>query len=392
MTTTLQQQTDRHPSIETKAIHAGTPATRYAGAVSMPVFQSSIYEFAGETDYHSIPYIRLNNTPNHVALGEKLAAMENAEAALITGSGMAAIATSLLTVLSHGDHVLVQRRIYGGTHTFVTHALPQYGIAYDFIDGTDASGWAAKLRPNTKAIYVETISNPHVEVSDLRGVVEFARAHNLVSMVDNTVATPVNFRPAEHGFDLSLHSCTKYLNGHTDIVAGAVIGSAPLVKRVTHHLNHLGGCLDPHACHLLDRGVKTLAVRMRFQNESSMAIAEFLERHPRVRRVNYPGLPSSPSHGRAREWLEGSSGLLSFDVHGGVPEADRIIQQVTIPIHAPSLGGVETLISRPVALSHSGLAPEELEAMGLSESLIRLSVGLEATRDLIDDLEQALEA
>jgi cystathionine beta-lyase/cystathionine gamma-synthase len=336
-------------------------------------------------------YIRLNNSPNHVVLHHKLAALENAEAALVTASGMAAISTSLLTVLSRGDHLLVQDCLYGGTHTFIAHDFERFGIEYTVIDGGDPASWKSKLRSNTRAIYVEAIANPLMTVSDLPAVARFARENGLVSMVDNTFPSPVNFRPAEWGFDLSLHSGTKYLNGHNDIVAGAVIGRADLVEAVRLKLNHLGGSLDPHACFLLHRGIKTLALRVRQQNVSALAIARFLEEHAAVERVNYPGLVGNDSHERAAECFDGFGGMLSFEVHGGVAAAERVLDRVTLPVIAPSLGGVESLMTRPVTTSHKGLTPEERERIGISDSLIRMSVGVEATEDLIDDLARALD-
>src|SRR5207244_11749392 len=218
-------------SIETKAIHAGEPRPRIAGAVVMPVFQSATYEYAGEKSYDDVRYIRLNNTPNHLALAEKLAALENAEDALVTGSGMAAISTSLLTFLGKCYHLLAQDCLYGGTHDFVTKDIEKFGISYDFINGNDPDSWGRKLKPSTKAIYVETISNPLMQVPDLESVVGFAKSHGLVSMIDNTFASPVTFRPSELVFYLSLHTVTQYLNGHSDIVAGAVIGESSLIEK-----------------------------------------------------------------------------------------------------------------------------------------------------------------
>ncbi len=376
--------------LDTKLIHAGEPEPRIAGAVAMPIFQSAMFEYGGEREYHDITYIRLNNTPNHLVLQKKLAALENAEAALVAASGMAAITTALLTVLSAGDHLLAQSCLYGGTHDFVTRDLKTFGISYDFIEGNSPEAWAAKLKPNTKAIYVETLSNPLLEVPDLEAVVQFAREHNLVSLIDNTFASPVNFRPPEHGFDLSLHSATKYLNGHSDIVAGVVIGRADLVERVKHRLDHLGGSLDPHACFLLHRGVKTLGVRVRFQNQSALAVARFLESHPKVVRVNYPGLESHPQHQRARRLFDGFGGMLSFELKGGVEAAERFMKNLRLPISAPSLGGVETLVTRPATTSHSGMSPEDRRRLGITDSLIRVSIGIEATEDLLADFEQAL--
>ena len=346
----------------------------------MPIFQSSTFEYAGAKSYHDIKYIRLNNTPNHKALHEKLAALENAEAALVTSSGMAAITTTLLTMLSAGDHILAQNCLYGGTHDFVTKDLGGFGIAYDFIHGNRPETWKEKLRPSTRVIYVETMTNPLLEVADLKAVVQFAREHGLCSIIDNTFASPINFRPPEWGYDLSLHSCTKYLNGHSDIVAGAVIGRADLVQEILHKLNHLGGSLDPHACFLLHRGIKTLALRMRQHNESALKIARFFQDHPGVERVNYPGLETHPHHALARSLFEGFSGMMSIELKGDVETADRFIHKTRLPIEAPSLGGVETLITRPATTSHAGMDSAQRRDLGISDRLIRISVGIEAHR------------
>ncbi len=356
----------------------------------MPVFQSAMYETAGEKSYDDITYIRLNNTPNAQALADKLASLENAESALVTASGMAAISTSLLTVLSAGDHLLAQDCLYGGTHDFVTRDLEKFGISYTFIDGNDPESWEKKVRPNTKAVYIETISNPLMQVPDLEAVVEFAKHNKLVSIIDNTFASPINFRPPEHGFDLSVHSATKYLNGHSDIVAGAVIGGSGLVQQITHRLNHLGGSLDPHAAFLLHRGMKTLAVRVKCQNESALRIARFLEKHPGISKVNYPGLESHPDHGRARSLFDGFGGMMSFELRGGVEAAELFMRKARLPIVAPSLGGVETLMTRPSRTSHSGMLVDERRRLGISDELIRFSVGIEAANDIITDLDQAL--
>ncbi|HZM87793.1 MAG TPA: aminotransferase class I/II-fold pyridoxal phosphate-dependent enzyme [Blastocatellia bacterium] len=378
--------------IETKLIHSGEPHPRVMGAVSLPIFQTAMFEYAGEESYHDIRYIRLNNSPNHVALHQKLAALENAEAALVTASGMAAITTSLLTVLSAGDHLLAQNCLYGGTHDFLTQDFAGLGLEFDFIDGDDPDSWKTKLRPNTKAIYVEAMSNPTLQVSDLKAAAEFAKEHQLVSLIDNTFPSPINFRPAEWGFDVSLHSCTKYLNGHSDIVGGACIGPADLIEKITHKLNHLGGSMDPHAAFLLHRGMKTLALRVRCQNESAMKIATFLEAHPAIERVNYPGLESHPRHQRSRDLFDGFSGMMSFEIKGGVNAAERFIQRARLPIVAPSLGGVETLITRPSTTSHSGMSREDRAQLGITDSLIRVSVGIEATEEIIEDFDQALRS
>jgi cystathionine beta-lyase/cystathionine gamma-synthase len=378
-------------AIDTKLIHAGEPRPRFQGAVTLPIFQTSMYEYGGESDYHDVRYIRLNNTPNHLALHGKLASLENAEEALVTSSGMAAITTSLLTILSAGDHLLVQNALYGGTHTFITEELGHFGIAYDFIDGNDPASWKRKLRPTSRAIYVESMTNPLLQVADLSEVARFAREHDLVSLIDNTFPSPVNFRPPEHGFDLSLHSGSKYLNGHTDIVAGAAIGKAALIAKIRRKLNHLGGTLDPHACFLLHRGLKTLALRVRRQSASALELARMLERTPSVTSVNYPGLESHPHHRRARELFEGFSGMLSFEIEGGVKTADRFMRAVTLPVVAPSLGGIESLVTRPATTSHAGLDPDERRRLGISDALIRVSVGIEATADILTDFETSLK-
>lgn len=384
--------TKEYTRIETKLIHAGEPQPRIHGAVTLPVFQSATFEYGGEGDYHSVRYVRLNNTPNHVAVNEKLAALENAEAAMVTASGMAAISTALLTVLKAGDHILMQDCLYGGTHNLVTGDFKDFGLSYTFINAEDPASWKAHLRQNTRAVYVEAMTNPLLQVADLKAVATFAKEHNLVSMIDNTFASPVNFRPAEHGFDLSLHSATKYLNGHSDIAAGAVIGRADLIERVTHRLNHLGATLDPHAAFLLHRGMKTLSLRVAKNNDNALKLAQFLETHAAVERVYYAGLESSPHYARARELFDGFGGVLSFEVKDGVERAEAMMRKSKLGIVAPSLGGVETLLTRPVTTSHSGMSAEEREKTGIRDNLIRVSVGIEATEDLIEDFAQALEA
>ena len=376
--------------LETKLVHAGEPRPRIDGAVEMPIFQSATFEYRGERRYDDVRYLRLNNTPSQLALHAKLADLEGAEAALVAASGMSAITTTLLTVLSAGDHLLAQNCLYGGTHDFVTREFASLGLSVDFIDADTKDSWRARLRPNTRAVYVEAMTNPLLEVADLRAVPEFARAHGLVSIIDNTFASPVNFRPIPAGFDLSIHSATKYLNGHSDIVAGAVAGGAELIERIRHKANHLGGSLDPHAAFLLNRGLKTLALRVRYQNESALRIAQFLEAHPAVSRVHYAGLESHPRHERARGLFAGFGGVLSFELKGPPERADELARRVQIPAIAPSLGGVHTLLTRPATTSHAGLAREDRARLGISDGLLRLSVGIEATDDLLEDFAQAL--
>jgi cystathionine beta-lyase/cystathionine gamma-synthase len=377
--------------LETQLVHAGEPLPRILGAVEMPIFQSATYTYAGEGSYDDVRYLRNNNTPSQLALHAKLAVLEGAEAALVTASGMAAISATLFGLLSAGDHLLAQSCLYGGTHDLLTQEFPKYGLAVDFIDADRAETWGAQLKSTTRIIYVEAMSNPLLEVPDLNAIVAFARAHRLLAIIDNTFATPVNYRPIPAGFDLALHSATKYLNGHSDLIAGAIAGAEPLIERIRHKLNLLGGALDPHAAFLLKRGLKTLALRVRYQNESTLALARFLEEHAVVKKVNYPGLATHPQHARARALFAGCGGVLSFELHGGASRADEFAARVRIPAVAPSLGGVHTLLTRPALTSHAGLSPAMRQHLGIGEGLLRLSVGIEATEDLLEDFAQALK-
>ncbi len=378
------------PGKSTKAIHAGRLDPRLEGSITTPIFQSSTYEYHGE-DYHNVGYLRLSNSPNHVVLGKRLAALESTDAALATGSGMAAISATLLAILSTGDHMLVQDCLYGGTTSLLNHELSRLGISHTPMDPQNPESWSSLLQPTTRVVYAESLTNPLIQVADLEGIVAFSREHGLVSIIDNTFASPVNFRPAELGFDLVMESATKYLNGHTDLCAGVVAGSEENVFRIKVTLDHLGGVLDSHACFLLERGLKTLPVRVRAQNTTAQRIAEYLEDHGRVTTVNYPGLPSHAHHQRAARLFDGYGGMLSFELAGGVEEAESFLGRLSVPAHAASLGGAESLIVRPAAATHGGVPPEERARSGITDGLIRFSVGLEDPEDLLDDLERALE-
>ena len=376
-------------SISTQLIHAGEPQPRIEGSVCMPVFQSANFVATDEGQYDAIKYARLNNTPNHMALHLKLAAIENGEAALVLGSGMAAISTTLFGLLKSGDHILAQKTVYGGTFSLINEDLKRFGVSVDYVDASQPETWAAKLKPSTKMFYVESISNPLMEVPDLSAVVKFARKSSLNSVIDNTFATPVNFRPLDLGFDISLHSATKYLNGHSDIVAGAVIGSKTLIEQIGHAAAHLGGSLDPHACFLLHRGMKTLSLRMQHHNMAAMKMARHLSEHSQVKSVNYSGLENSPSHSRAKEYFSGFGGMLSFELKDP-GKTEKVLNALKYPLVAASLGGVESLVILPARSSHLGMKPEERHAAGISDGLIRYSVGIEDPVDLIDDLDRAL--
>ena len=358
----------------------------------MPIFQSSTYESVEGEDYHDIGYIRLSNTPNHRALAAKMSTLEGSETALLFASGMAAVTTSLLAHLCPGGHLLIGACLYGGTHGFVFGLLEQFGLSYSVIDTDAPETWEGHLREKSRVIYTEVMTNPLLEVADHDAVVRFARAHGLVSMIDNTFASPVNFRPCDFGYDLSIQSATKYLNGHSDIVGGTVAGRQAHIEPIKQQLEYLGGCMDPHQAWLLHRGIKTLAVRVGRQNANAARLAEMLAEHPRVCAVNYPGLTSSRWHVRAEALFGGYGGMLSFEPDTSPKGADALLKALEIPLIAPSLGGVESLVTLPAKTSHAGLSKLQREALGISDRLVRVSVGIEHIEDLIIDFGQALDS
>jgi len=373
--------------LATDLVHAGAP--RLEGAVITPVFQSANYlQEEDAATYSAVRYMRLSNSPQHLALAKKLATIERSEDALPCASGMAAISTALLSVLESGDRVLVQQNTYGGTTTLLAD-LRRFGIEVVEIDAARPDTWADACAPQTRAIYVEAISNPLMEVPELDAVVTFARDRGLVSFIDATFQSPFGFQPIPFGFDLVLHSATKVMNGHSDLIAGVVAGSADRVAKVRELQNHLGGHLDAHGCFLLDRGLKTLALRVARMTDNAARVASFLAEHPRVRRVRYPGLASDPHHARAARFFRHPGWMLSFEVDGE-QTAERLLARVAIVLHAASLGSTETLLVRPSRTSHLGLSPAERARLGIDDRLVRMSVGIEDPDDLIDDLMQAL--
>lgn len=379
-------------SIETRLIHGPSLAPRLNGAVVMPIFQSSTYEIDDLVSYHDIKYIRFSTTPNQAQLAGKLANLEGAEAGLVTASGMAAISATLLAVLHPGDHLLTTACLYGGTQSLIHQDLAQIGIRSSTLDGEDPYRWRSLLQPTTKVIYVEAITNPLLEVIDLAAVVDFARQNGLLAIIDNTFATPLNYQACAAGFDLCIHSCSKYIGGHNDCCGGAVLGRAKLVSIIKHRLDHLGGACDPHVCFLLERGLKTLAVRLRAQERTAMMLAEFMEHHPAVARVLYPGLDSHLHHERARRFFAGFSAMISFELVGGADAAETMLTRLTIPIVAPSLGGTESLIIRPAGTIFVDRTAQDRANTGIPDGLVRFSVGLENSADLIADFRNALDA
>jgi cystathionine beta-lyase/cystathionine gamma-synthase len=378
--------------IETVAVHGGEPRPGPEGSLVYPIYQGTVYPVEPGTRYEDIKYLRLSTTPSQAYLHDKLAALEGGEAAVATASGMAALSTVLLSLLREGDHFLASDFLYGGTHDLITKHAEALGWSWTFVDPQRPDTWAAAKTDRTRAFLAETIANPMMRVPRLRELVAFGRAESLVTILDNTFATPVNFRPLALGFDLCCHSATKYLNGHADLVAGCVIGSRELVDHVRGSLSHFGGSLDPHAGFLLARGIKTLAVRVEAHNRNGLALARFLTEHPAVLEVNYPGLESHPDHEHASELLSGFGGMLSLRLKGGQSATERFLDSLTLPTVAPSLGTVETLVTLPSMTSHAGMKPEDRERLGLAPDLIRVSCGIESSDDLIADFGRALAA
>ncbi|RMH01996.1 MAG: aminotransferase class I/II-fold pyridoxal phosphate-dependent enzyme [Planctomycetota bacterium] len=384
-------------SDSTRCVHAGGADDPATGAVVTPIHQSSTFlldddayaAIAAGRGREGLIYTRYAN-PSQRAVQARIAALEGAEDALVFSSGLAAIAATLAALTEPGGHVLAARELYGGTLGLLRDQLPRWGRSAGFADLRDPAAAAAAIRPETAVLYVETISNPTLRVADLPALAAFARRHGLLLVVDNTFATPLGVRPLEHGADLVLHSASKYLNGHSDLIAGAVAGRRELIDRIWLQLKALGGCLDPHACFLLERGLKTLAVRLRAHAASAQAVAEALAEHPAVTRVLYPGLRSHPDHVLARKLLACFGGMVSFVVDGGDEAALRLCRRLRLAKEATSLGGVETLVSLPFNTSHVALSAEERAAAGIPPGMVRLSVGIEDPPDLIADLVAAL--
>jgi cystathionine beta-lyase/cystathionine gamma-synthase len=321
-----------------------------------------------------------------------IAGLEGADAALLFASGMGAITTSILALLKSGDHVVAQRDIYGGASKFFTQWLPKLGIETTLVDTTEYEQHEQAIRANTKVLYLESPTNPTLRIVDLHKTAALAKRRGLISMIDSTFATPINQRPVEFGIDLILHSGTKYFGGHSDLIAGVVAGRQDLIDRIHQTRTTLGGVMDPHAAWLLLRGIKTLAVRVQRQNESALRIAEFLAQHSKVRRVHYPFLEGHPQRAIAMEQMSGGGGMVSFEVEGSGEDAKRMTEALRLFTLAPSLGGVDSLVSIPVLTSHAMISADQRQKMGVTEQLIRLSVGIENANDLIADLEQALTA
>ena len=384
----------RHP--ETEAVRGAADLSKKNGPLITPIFQTSTFEVtdndrqlrATSTDMF---YTRYGN-PTHTVAEAAIAELEGTDASLLFASGMNAITTSVLALLQAGDHVVAQRDIYGGSIKFFSYWLPKLGIETTFVDTTEYDQHARAIRPNTKLLYLESPTNPTLRVVDLRLVTALAKKHSLITLIDSTFATPINQRPADFGIDLIMHSGTKYFSGHADLICGLVTGRRDLIEKIHETRTTLGGSMDPHAAWLLLRGMKTLAVRVQRQNDNALRVAQFLAQHPKVRHVHYPFLEGHPQRALAMDQMHGGGGVLSFEVDGTGEDARLVAEALHLFTLAPSLGGVDSLVSIPVLTSHAMISPEHRKTMGVTDQMIRLSVGIENADDLIADLEHALKA
>ncbi len=382
---------------ETEVIHAGVPFNP-STAVSSPIYQSSTFRFdnpesiaaAMTAEAHPQFYGRYA-TPNTKQVEATIACLENGEAALAVASGMAAVTLVLTTFLRQGDHIVAQKTLYPTTYKFIAHKLATWGIEATFVDQTDTAAFASAIRPNTRLIYVESPANPTLALTDLAAIAQLGQRHKILTVADNTFATPWNQRPLQLGFDIVLHSATKYLAGHSDVVGGVIVSRRELITSMWHNHVMFGGVLHPMEAWLLERGLKTFGLRMARHNQNALQVAQFLEQHPAVRAVHYPGLPSHPQHDLAcRQMPGGFGGMVCFDLRGGRQAGYTLLQNLRLITLAVSLGGVHSLITHPASTISAVQSDEEIAASGVMPGLVRLSVGLEDPEDLIEDLDRAL--
>ncbi|CAL2061311.1 PLP-dependent aspartate aminotransferase family protein [Tenacibaculum sp. 190524A05c] len=373
--------------INTICTHVGElKDEQFKGAVS-PIYLSSSYQFY---DVDVKRYPRYFNTPNQEALCKKIAALEKTENALIFGSGMAAISTALMAFLHKGDHVVLQETLYGGTYNLVVEEFDKFGIEYTFTESLHIDDFKKVIRENTKVVFIETPSNPLLKLVDIKAVADLAKANGIVTMIDNTFASPINQTPIDFGIDIMIHSATKYMGGHSDILAGAVAASNEHIDKIWNIAKNFGGSLSDFTVWMLERSIKTMNLRVKCQNENALKMATYLEQNPNVDKVYYPGLTSHENHELAKSQMKGFGGMLSFELKAGI---DSMEFQRNLQLIKPSmsLAGVESTVLSPSQTSHALLSPEEREKQGIKDGLIRFSVGIEEVEDLIADIEQAIE-
>ncbi len=388
----------------TRAVHAGESRQKPYGSLTTPIIQTSTYTFENsqaviahmQRKMAELPLLRGEygryTNPTRETVERKLAELDGCEEAMLVASGMAAITTVFLTLLSAGDHLIITEDCYRKTREFALTFLRRLGIGISFVPVEDLEALESAVTPRTRLIFTELPTNPYLRVVDLPRLVEIAHRHGCLLVVDSTFATPFNIRPADYGADLVIHSGTKYLGGHNDLLAGSVAGPADIIHKLKDAQNMLGPTIDPHAAYLLLRGIKTLSLRVQRHNENGQRVAEFLESHPAVRRVFYPGLPSHPDHAIAKKLMAGFGGVVSFEIEGDMERTMRFIDALKIPYVGPSLGGVESIIEQPALMSHFALDKQERERMGIKDELVRYALGIEDADDLIADLKQALDS
>jgi len=381
---------------ETTAVHGVAEVERKSGPVTTPIYQTSTFEVVDNDEQIGVTttdryYTRWGN-PTITVAEQTIAALEGTDDARVFASGMGAVTTAILGLLKAGDHIVAQREVYGGVAKFFAEWLPKMGIETTLVDTGDFEQAAKAVRTTTKLLYLESPTNPALRVVDFRNAAALAKARGLISMVDSTFGTPINQRPAAYGIDMIMHSGTKYLSGHADLTCGVVCGRRELIQQIDDSRKTLGNCMDPHAAWLLIRGLKTLAVRVVRQNENALRVAEFLEQHAKVRHVYYPFLKSHPQQAIARVQMAGGGGMVTFEVDGTGDDARRVSEGMRLFKLATSLGGVESLVSIPVLTSHAMISAELRTKMGVTEQMVRLSVGIENVEDLIEDLERGLAA
>lgn len=376
----------KNKGVDTKCVHSGDLIDdRFKGATS-PLFPSTAYDFI---DVNEDKYPRYFNTPNQLALSKKIADLENSEEALLFGSGIAAIFSSLFSFIKSGDHVIFQSSIYGGTLNLVIKEFKKFNIKYSLVDSFDLKDYEKEIKSNTKIIFIESPSNPLLKLIDLKSVAELCKKNNLISIIDNTFSSPINQNPSDFGIDIIIHSATKYLGGHSDILAGALASNKKYIQTIKESSINYGGNLSDYTVWLLERSIKTLSLRVAKQNENALKVAKFLFEHQKVNSVNYPGLKSHPDYELSLTQMKGFGGMLSFELND-LDEAIKFTRKIKLIKSAMSLGGVESTICSPTLTSHSKISKEEREKIGIFDGLLRFSVGIEDFEDIKNDLDQAL--
>ncbi len=379
--------TNKKYGLHTICTHTGEiKDEQFKGAIS-PLYMATSYAYENVSVKR---YPRYFNTPNQEAVCKKIAALEHAEAALLFGSGMAAESTTLFTFLKKGDHIVLQKSLYGGTFNLIKEQFLKFGIEYSFTEGLKPEDFKNKIKENTKVIYIETPSNPLLTITNLKEIAKISRKYNLVSIIDNTFASPVNQNPIDFGIDVVIHSATKYLGGHSDILAGAVASSQENINKIWETAKNFGGSLSDYTVWLLERSLKTLGLRVKAQNKNAKKLAKYLFKHPDIHKVYYPGLKTHPNYELAKSQMKGFGGMMSFELKEGL-SANLFLQSLELIKPSMSLAGVESTMLSPAKTSHALLSTEERAKQGISDTLIRFSVGIENTKDLIEDIEQALK-